>query len=272
MQRPQRHEPGTAPGFFLHRSVSQPRFFVDAPLVGGESIRLPDDVAHHALRVLRLRAGAPIVLFNGRGGECPAALRVDGGTVLAQLGAFDPIERESPLHLTLIQALVAADKLDWIVEKSVELGVGRILVACMQRSVVRLDAARAVRRVKHWTDVARAASCQCGRNRVPSVEFYAGFDAVLAAVPAGQPRLLLLPTAAAAIFTAVTGDRAALMVGPEGGFSELEVAQSARAGFVAVRLGPRVLRAETAGLAAIAALQAGRGDLAHAAAPFEATG
>lgn len=252
--------------------MSPPRFFVDAPLVGGESIRLPAAVAHHALRVLRLRAGAPIVLFNGRGGEYPAALQLDGGSALAQLGALAPIERESPLHLTLIQALVAADKLDWIVEKSVELGVGRILVASMQRSVVRLDVARAARRVQHWTDVARAACCQCGRNRVPSVEFCVGFDAVLAAVPADQPRLLLLPTAAAAIFTAVTGDRAALMVGPEGGFSEHEVAQSARAGFVAVQLGPRLLRTETAGLAAIAALQSGRGDLAPAATPADATG
>lgn len=216
------------------------------------------------MHVLRLRAGAPIVLFNGRGGEYQAALRLEGSTALAQVVALDPIERESPLHLTLIQALVAADKLDWIVEKSVELGVGRLLVASMQRSVVRLDAARAARRLQHWTDVARAACCQCGRNRVPSVEYFAGFDAALDAVPVDQPRLLLLPTATAADFSAVTGDRAALVVGPEGGFSEDEVAQSARAGFVAVRLGPRVLRTETAGLAAIAVLQAGRGDLARA--------
>ncbi len=222
--------------------------------------------------MLRLRAGAPIALFNGRGGEYQASLHFEAGATLAQIVGFEALERESPLHLTLIQALVAADKLDWIVEKSVELGVGRILVASMQRSVVRLDAARAARRVQHWNAVARAACCQCGRNRIPSIEFFAGLDAVLAAVPADQPRLVLLPAAAAALLPAVTGNRAALLVGPEGGLSELEAAQSARAGFVAARLGPRVLRTETAALAAIAALQAHRGDLADAAAPVPQDG
>ena len=134
------------PGSFSHPEVSPPRFFVDAPLAVGESIRLPADVAHHAARVLRLRDGAPIVLFDGRGGEYPAALRVRGAAALAQVEAFDPTERESPLRLTLVQALVAADKLDWIVEKAVELGVERILVAPMERCVVRLEAARAARR------------------------------------------------------------------------------------------------------------------------------
>ncbi len=246
--------------------MAQPRFFVDATLVAGDSIRLPADVAHHALRVLRLRGGAPLLLFNGRGGEYLASLRVEGNAALAQVEGFDPIDRESPLQLTLIQALVAADKLDWIVEKAVELGVDRVLVAPMQRSVVRLDAARAARRVRHWTDVARAACCQCGRNRVPSIEFVGSFDAVLAAVPTDWPRLLLVPTAGRGLRSAVAGDRAALMVGPEGGFADSEIADAGRAGFVSVQLGPRVLRTETAGLAAIAALQATSGDLACAAA------
>ena len=114
------------PGSFSHPEVSRPRFFVDAPLAVGESIRLPADVAHHAARVLRLRDGAPIVLFDGRGGEYPAALRVRGAAALAQVEAFDPTERESPLRLTLVQALVAADKLDWIVEKAAELVVDNI--------------------------------------------------------------------------------------------------------------------------------------------------
>ena len=254
------------PGFFSHRHVSPPRFFVDVPLAGGETVALPADVAHHALRVLRLRHGAPIVLFNGRGGECAASLSVEGSTALARLGAFAAIERESPLRLTLVQALVATEKLDWIVEKAVELGVARILVVPMQRSVVRLDAARAARRMRHLNDVAVAACCQCGRNRVPSVEFVHGLDAALAAVPADAPRLLLLPGAARDLCAAAAVDRAALMVGPEGGFAEDEIAQAGRAGFVTVSLGPRVLRTETAGLAAIAALQAACGDFAPAAA------
>ncbi len=242
--------------------MSPPRFFVDAPLAGGQTVALPADVAHHALRVLRLRHGAPMVLFDGRGGEYAASLRVEGDAALARVEAFAAIERESPLRLTLVQALVTAEKLDWIVEKAVELGVTRVLVVPTQRSVVRLDAARAARRIRHLNDVAVAACCQCGRNRVPSVEFVDGLDAALAAVPADAPRLLLIPGAARDLCAAAADDRAALMVGPEGGFTDDEIAQAGRAGFVAVSLGPRVLRTETAGLAAVAALQATCGDFA----------
>lgn len=254
------------PGFFSLPHMSPPRFFVDTALAAGALLRLPADVTHHALRVLRLRDGASIVLFNGGGGEYPASLRVDGAAALARVDGYDAIERESPLRLTLIQALVAADKLDWIVEKAVELGVERILVAPMQRSVVRLDAARAARRAQHWADVARAACCQCGRNRVPTVQFIGSFEASLAATPAAQPRLLLLPAARTCLPAILAGGRATVMVGPEGGLTEIEVAQAGQAGFTAVRLGPRILRAETAGLAAMAALQATSGDLAAAAA------
>jgi 16S rRNA (uracil1498-N3)-methyltransferase len=241
--------------------VSPPRFFVDAPLAADAPVRLPAKVAHHAQRVLRLRDGASIVLFDGRGGEYAARLRAEGSVALAQVEAFDPIERESPLHLTLVQALVAADKLDWIVEKAVELGVARVLVVPMQRSVVRLDAARAARRAQHWVEVARAACCQCGRNRVPAVEYFGGVDDALTALPAEAARLLPLPAAERSLGSAVAGDRAVLMIGPEGGLAENEVTQAVRAGFVGVHLGPRVLRTETAGLAALAALQAMNGDL-----------
>ena len=245
--------------------MSPPRFFVDAPLAAGGTIRLPAAVAPHALRVLRLRDGAPIVLFDGRGGQYAARLQVTGSVALAQMEAFDPIERESPLSLTLVQALVAADKLDWIVEKAVELGVAHIHVVPMQRSVVRLDEARAARRVRHWADVARAASCQCGRNRVPAVEFHGSLGAMLAALPPDVPRLLLLPTAARDVGSAIAGDRAVLMIGPEGGLAEHEISEAGQAGFVSVQLGPRVLRTETAGLAALAALQATHGDLCYPA-------
>jgi 16S rRNA (uracil1498-N3)-methyltransferase len=239
-----------------------PRFFVDMPLAVAASVPLAADVAHHAARVLRLRNGAPIVVFNGHGGEYRACLRLKGAAALADIEAFDPIERESPLKLTLLQALVAAEKLDWIVEKAIELGVESILVVPMQRSVVRLDAARAARRVRHWSDIARAACCQCGRNRVPAVEFCSSFDAGLAAVAADQQRLMLLPTAEHRLPSPLAGTRAALMIGPEGGFAEDEVLRARQAGFITVQLGPRILRTETAGLAALAALQAAGGDLA----------
>jgi 16S rRNA (uracil1498-N3)-methyltransferase len=242
--------------------VSPPRFFIDSALAPGATVRLPDDVAHHALHVLRLRDGAPIVVYDGRGGQYPATLLCEGATARARLGSFDPLERESPLKLTLIQTLVAAEKIDWIVEKAVELGVERIVIVPMQRSVVRLVAPRAARRLHHWTDIARAASSQCGRNRVPSVDLLGDLGGALAAVPAEHDRMLLAPGAGRSLCSAWGQTCAALVVGPEGGLAEAEIALAGRAGFVPVSLGPRVLRTETAGLAAIAALQATRGDFA----------
>ncbi len=245
--------------------MSAPRFFIDAALAAGKEIDLPSDLAHHALRVLRLRNGDPIALFNGRGGEFAAELRRDRNETRARVLAFDGVERESPLRLTLIQALVAADKLDWIVEKAVELGVARIVIAPTQRSVVRLDAARGARRLEHWRQIVRAACSQCGRNRLPALDFHGSLDAALAAVPADQPRLLLSPAASAGLPSRLAGPIAALAVGPEGGFTDAELRHAAGAGFTAVRLGPRILRTETAGLAALAALQASSGDLTVAA-------
>ena len=156
-----------------------------AALASSSAARIP---ASHA----PARDGAPIVVYDGRGGQYPATLRCEGATARARLGSFDPLERESPLKLTLIQALVAAEKIDWIVEKAVELGVERIVIVPMQRSVVRLVAPRAARRLHHWTDIARAASSQCGRNRVPSVDLLGDLGGALAAVPAEHDRMLLV--------------------------------------------------------------------------------
>jgi len=242
--------------------MPHPRFFIDAPLTAGESLRLPAAVAHHALRVLRLRHGAPVVLFNGRGGEYAASLLIDDGDAVARVEAHDPIDRESPLKITLIQALVAAEKTDWIVEKAVELGVDRIVIAPTRRSVVRLDARRGERRLQRWREIVLSACCQCGRNRVPQLDFFPSFEAALTSSPAGQPRLILLPSAGNGLPRALPGHRATLLVGPEGGFSEDEVQRATQAGFIATRIGPRTLRTETAGPAALAALQAVAGDLA----------
>lgn len=241
--------------------MSAPRFFVDVVLCVGHHHELPADVAHHALRVLRLRDGEPVVLFNGHGGEYRATLVVDGAAVRATIEAFDAIERESPLQLTLIQALVAADKLDWIIEKAVELGTRRLVVVPMQRGIVRLDAARRARRLLHWREIARAACGQCGRNLLPAIEFSDTFDAALAGAAVEQPRLALVPAATSALPRRLTGG-ATLLVGPEGGFSKEELLRAKRAGFGFAQIGPRILRTETAGLAALAALQALSGDLA----------
>jgi 16S rRNA (uracil1498-N3)-methyltransferase len=240
-----------------------PRFYVDAPLTPGSSLQLPGDAAHHARRVLRLGGGDSIVLFNGRGGEYLAKLASPGGVATAAIESFDPVERESPLSLTLLQSLVAAEKLDWIVEKAVELGAARIVVAPTRRSVVRLDADRAAKRLSHWRGIVRAACCQCGRNRLPEVDYLGSYEALLAAASPDARRLALLPGVGEPLRTAAGAS--ALLIGPEGGLTEEEAALALSAGYAPVRVGPRILRTETAGIAALAAMQTLGGDFGPAA-------
>jgi len=238
------------------------RFYLDAPLAAGTQIRLPSSVAHHATRVLRLCDGDPIVLFNGRGGEFSANVLIDGKQVAAQLGAFNAVERESTLSITLVQSWIASDKLDWLIEKSVELGVHSIVLTPSQRSVIRLADDRLARRIERLREIIVAACTQCGRNRIPSIEASVSFRDALQ-LQGGLPLgLLLEPNAASAKMTrAQLVDRSIrIMVGPEGGFDEQELALAKAAGYCSYPLGPRVLRTETAGLAALAALQSVAGD------------
>jgi 16S rRNA (uracil1498-N3)-methyltransferase len=241
--------------------MSLPRFFVDTELAVGQHFTLPEDVSHHALRVLRLEAGAPVVLFNGRGGEYPSRLADVGRRAGARIEAFDAIERESPLSVTLVQAWVATDKLDWIIEKAVELGVARVVLMPAARSVVRLDADRRAKRLAHLRQLAVSACAQCGRNRVPTVA--AASDMAQALADLAGERYILRPDAASSLNDQhVLGRAATVMVGPEGGFDDVEVRAAEQLGCRSMRLGPRVLRTETAGLAALAVLQATAGDLA----------
>jgi len=230
--------------------VVNPRFYLDADLTTGQALALPDPVAHHALRVLRLRAGTAITLFNGRGGEYAAALLADGQ---ARIGNFDPVERESPVATTLLQAWVAVDKLDWIVEKATELGAARIVLWPAERSVVRLAGERLARRLAHLRAVTEAACCQCGRNRLPAVLAADSLAAALAATDA-TAKLLLDPTGAPLAQQTAQARSIAFLVGPEGGLSSTEQALADRHGWCPARLGERVLRTETAGLAALAAV------------------
>lgn len=239
--------------------MSAPRFFVDATLEPGARLALPERVAHHALRVLRLAHGVSLVLFNGRGGEAQATLAVEGQQAWAHIVQWDAIERESTLDLTLIQALVATDKLDWVVEKATELGVARIVLTPAARSVVRLSSERLERRLAHWREIALAACAQCGRNRVPQILATVSLGAACSASTA-RHRHLLAPAAGGALLRAAPGDSVAFAVGPEGGFTTDEIEAACAAGFTGLSLGPRVMRTETAGLAALAACQALAGD------------
>jgi 16S rRNA (uracil1498-N3)-methyltransferase len=236
-----------------------PRFFVDLPLAPGTRLQLPQAVAHHAFRVLRLAEGDIVTLFNGHGGECDAVLgSMQRGDAL--LRDHRAVERESPLDLTLVQSLVATEKLDWIIEKATELGAARVLLLPAERSVVRLSGERLERRLNHLRGVARAACEQCGRNRVPQVEAVSSLAQAAAAAPPAAQRLVLAPEATEGRMG--HAQAFVLAVGPEGGFTAGELTAAQTAGFALAGLGPRVLRTETAGLAALACLQALHGDFA----------
>ncbi len=244
--------------------MSSPRFFVTvelSPLLAGETIELPDNVAHHATRVTRLAIGDAMTLFNGAGGECAATLvRVDKRGAAVRLAALDPVERESAFAVTLAQSIAANDAMDYAVRKAVELGVAAIHPIVAARSAPLPTGDRGDRRLLHWRNVAIAACEQCGRNRIPEVAAPQPLASWLANWKGTG--VVLVPDAARSLASlAQPSAPFALLIGPEGGFADHE-AEAARAlGFDAARLGPRVLRTETASVAALAVLQACWGDL-----------
>lgn len=241
--------------------MNSPRFYCREPLAPGAHVDLPEPVARHAVRVLRLPPGARIVLFDGRGGEYPASIeRIERERVVAAVGAWDGVERESPLAVTLVQALQAGDKMDFTIQKAVELGVAEIVPVESRRSVIRLAGERAAKRVAHWQGVAAAACEQCGRNRVPMVAPVEALDSWLARPAGGALRLMLAPGAEVALADLAPAGAVQLLIGAEGGLDPQEIVAARQVGFQAVSLGPRILRTETAGLAALAALQTLWGD------------
>ena len=243
----------------------KPRVFVDAPLEHAGEVSLEDAAAHHLARVLRLREGDTLTVFNGRGGEYPAVLGArQGRTVTARLGNHDAVDRESPLDITLLQGVARGERMDLIVQKATELGVARILPVLAERSVVKVDARQRERKLEHWQSIAISACEQCGRNRVPEVTAPAELGAAIAALPPGGLRCLLAADGAEPLAAAARGARegVVLLIGPEGGLAENERRFAGAHDFRAYRLGPRILRTETAGLAALAALQTVGGDFA----------
>ena len=241
------------------------RLFVDVPLVPGQNLPLPQDASRHALRVLRLKTGDGVTLFNGDGREYRARLvSADGRAASVHIEGMESPERESPLRITLIQSLARGEKMDWIIQKATELGVARIWPAITERSEVRLDGTRGEKRLDHWRAVAIAACEQCGRNVVPAINAPEALAAVLAAHPPSntETRWMLHPGGATRLRNRASAQADVMLaVGPEGGFSDKDLDALSKAGFSALALGPRVLRTETAGLAAVAALQARYGDL-----------
>jgi 16S rRNA (uracil1498-N3)-methyltransferase len=239
-----------------------PRFHVAVPLTVPATLELPEATAHHAAHVLRLRSGDAVILFNGKGGEYAARITAVGKhSVTVTVERHDPVERESPLPVTLVQAISSGERMDLTIQKAVELGVARIVPVESERCVVRLNGERAAKRLAHWQQVVVSACEQCGRNRVPEVRMISPLDVWLVAEEIETQRWVLLPGAEMALRDLPRPQKPIeLLVGPEGGLTEAEVDAARRAGYQSVRLGPRVLRTETAAPALLAALQALWGD------------
>jgi 16S rRNA (uracil1498-N3)-methyltransferase len=243
---------------------SLPRFFCAGDLSQGATRDLPDAAAHHAARVLRLAVDDPVVVFNGAGGESDARITsISRNRVAVRIGAWRSREAEPLVHVALLQGLSARERMDFTVQKAVELGVAEIFPVETRRSVMRLADERAARRVEHWQNLVVAACEQCGRNRVPEVHPVCTLPDWLGAhgvVPREQ-RLILSPVAQRRLRDLPHPQQVLLLAGPEGGFAPEESEMTRACGFTPVSLGPRVLRTETAALTALAAIHALWGDL-----------
>lgn len=240
-----------------------PRFYVSAPLEIGQVLALPESVAHHLL-VLRLGLAAPITLFNGEGGEYTATIcSIEKKRVSAEIKTFSPREVELPYAITLAQALPESSKLDWIIEKAVELGVAAIQPLAAQRCVVRLNSERAEKKQSHWQAVIVSAAEQSGRNRLPTLSTLSPFTD-WALQQDLHKRILLSPRGEQSLSDWARHQppqALALLIGPEGGFTETEENLAYSQGALMLSMGPRILRTETAGLAALAAINAIWGEM-----------
>ena len=239
------------------------RSYVDQPLAVGQRITLPEDSSAHLLRVLRLAPGDVVTLFNGNGHDYSARLLTAAKRgAEAEITGRQPVPRESPLRITLVQGVARGEKMDLVLQKATELGVDAFTPVVTERTEVRLDAERAGKRMAHWRGVVAAACEQSGRAVLPRLSQPTALSAY-AGDEQADIKLVLDPTGDVGLSSVApgAGQSIALVVGPEGGLSEQDLATLRAAGFRGLRLGPRILRTETAGLAAVAALQALYGDL-----------
>lgn len=238
-----------------------PRLYHPGPLHSGQETELDAAAAHYLGRVLRLTPGRSLILFNGEGGEYRASV-IELGKKRARVlvESFDPLERESALDLHLGIAISRGERMDWILQKATELGVSAVTPLFSERTEVRLAGERLAKKRQHWQQILVSACEQCQRNRLPTLHPAQALDTWLPGVQA-DCRLVLHHRTEASLEHPVRPDSVALLIGPEGGLSETEISQAEGAGFQPLALGPRVLRTETAPLAAISVLQYLWGDL-----------
>lgn len=240
------------------------RVYLEEPLSPDTLVEVGGPAANHIVRVLRLDTGDAITAFDGRGGEYEArveSMRKD--RVFVAIGAHRAIERESPLAATLVQGISRGERMDFAVQKATELGVRRIVPLMTERTVVRLDSRQAEAKVRHWRAVAVAACEQCGRNRLPEVEAPASLATFLSTISttADVTRIVLSPHGGKRLGDLQPDAGVMMLIGPEGGLADAELEVAIRAGFEGVRLGPRILRTETAAIAALAIIQHRLGDI-----------
>jgi 16S rRNA (uracil1498-N3)-methyltransferase len=239
------------------------RVHVDAALAEGARVMLAGAAAAHLRRVLRLEPGDAVTLFNGDGADYPSRIAGFGrASVEVEVLGCSAARAESPLAVTLVQGIARAERMELVVQKATELGVTAIAPVATARSVVRLEREARERKLAHWRGIAVAACEQCGRARIPAIEVPVTLAERLAAPAGSATRLLLAPGAETSLAAAAQGQGSIeLLVGPEGGLEDDERQAALAAGFRACRLGPRVLRSETAAIAALAVLQSVAGDL-----------
>jgi len=243
--------------------MQRPRVYHSQQLQTGRDFTLDVAASHHLARVLRLTPGDCIYLFDGTGGEYRSVVRsIDRGVVRVRSEVFDPVERESALPVGLAQIVSSGERMEFTIRKAVELGISWIQPLTGRRGKVRLAGERVERRIAHWRRVAVSACEQCGRNRVPLIRPLTDLVVWLGEVPRTAQRLILDPNAERSLSAAgpLAGE-VILLAGGESGFATEETEAAVFSGFAPVHLGPRVLRTETAGLAALAAIQALWGDL-----------
>lgn len=235
------------------------RIFINQPLSVGARLTLPEAAARHLVQVLRHGAGDSFIAFNGMAGEYTARLESVGKReALAHIESFDAVDRESPLQLTLVQCVSKGDRMDYTLQKAVELGVTRIVPLLSERSVVKLDAERWEKKMEHWQGVVISACEQSGRTRVPALDLP---QKLLNGLPQSEGlKLVLAPGRGMSLRRLPASKAVTLLVGPEGGLSASEITYAQQQGYTGLTLGPRILRTETAGVAALAALQSHWGD------------
>ena len=238
-----------------------PRFYCPLPLVSGQYLELPDEVARHAVGALRLRDGEAVTLFNGDGSEYVGVLLITGRRTAALIGERHEVRRESPLAVTLVQGISGGERMDLTIQKAVELGVTAIQPVVMRRTVVKLAGDKLEKRRAHWQAVAISACEQCGRNLIPEIAPIREFAVWQRGLVDAGMRLMLDPEGERTLADLdPPAGPISLLAGPEGGFDPGERVAAGRAGFSGIRLGARILRTETAALAALAAMQTLWGD------------